>query len=366
MDNLTFYFTFPAVIILSFFALKQHIIFFHKKGLLDNPEGRKQHKIPTPTAGGIIFIIPMLAFYITNPNPTNLIVLLIFLGFSILGLVDDLKNLSAIFKFGLQIAFSTLIIYLNGPYEFIAEITQQSSALNDVLSVVFMVGIINSVNLIDGSDGLAGLYGSTFFIVSIGASLFVGSSELAVMATLLLGSLLVFLYFNFEPAKVFMGDTGSLTMGFSLAYITLRLVNESGTSYPTINYALVPLLLLPAMDTFRVMMWRIINKTSPFKADRTHLHHILSIAGLNAKKISFTFSTIGIIILSFSLLTYHWEMSLLKSLMMSTSLTIAAITIAIRKMQIRRHQKMHSQQEKLNKTLLSNHLLKKRIKNENA
>jgi len=152
-----------------------------------------------------------------------------------------------------------------------------------IITVVTIVGITNAFNLIDGIDGLAGGLGF-MSLVTLGIFLTVSKDlNYAMIAFALAGALLGFLYFNFNPARIFMGDTGSLVLGFVIAVLCVQLmkVNALYTApvVPNIYVFTLGIVMIPVFDTLRVFGTRIWNGRSPFSADKTHIHHLLTNKG---------------------------------------------------------------------------------------
>ena len=257
-------------------------------GLLDKPsEKRKIHKIPRPLVGGIGMVI--------SATFCSLIFIPIaglrgyFLGLSILlfvGFLDDFKEMGHKQKFLAQILASLLLIYFSkvslvsfgdlcglGPI-----ILPDISWLIWGVTIFCVVGVINAINLVDGLDGLAGGISFVAFIIfAIHAS--IGGDETLMLLNLALaGAVLGFLRFNWYPSTMFMGDAGSLCLGFSLAFMALALTQGSNAHVSPV----VPLLILavPITDTITVMGKRILRGQNPFKADRYHLHHIFMRLGM--------------------------------------------------------------------------------------
>jgi UDP-N-acetylmuramyl pentapeptide phosphotransferase/UDP-N-acetylglucosamine-1-phosphate transferase len=168
-----------------------------------------------------------------------------------------------------------------------------------LLTYFAVIVIINSFNLIDGIDGLAGslgvmslsLFGAYFF--------FVGIPAYSILAFSLAGSLVAFLIFNFQPAKIFMGDTGSLLIGTVNAILVIKFINVVNTpsvaypidAAPAIGFAI---LMIPLLDTLRVFAIRIVNRRSPFSPDRNHIHHLLLDRGFSHRKITLTLLSINL------------------------------------------------------------------------
>jgi UDP-N-acetylmuramyl pentapeptide phosphotransferase/UDP-N-acetylglucosamine-1-phosphate transferase len=150
-------------------------------------------------------------------------------------------------------------------------------------TILAIVGITNAFNLIDGIDGLAGGLGF-MSLVTLGLFLIMsGDVNTALVAFALAGGLLAFLYFNFNPARIFMGDTGSLIVGFVIAVLCIRLMQVNAfVTKPYLTHAptfVLGIVFIPVFDTLRVFAIRIWNGGSPFVADKTHIHHLLTNAG---------------------------------------------------------------------------------------
>ncbi|MGA9295618.1 MAG: MraY family glycosyltransferase, partial [Ignavibacteriaceae bacterium] len=143
-----------------------------------------------------------------------------------------------------------------------------------IIMVIFIVGVINSVNLMDGMDGLVSGFSLLIFIIIFGLAFADNNTVLMVLTASLAGSTLGFSKYNYYPAKVFLGDTGSLTLGFFLVLSSLLLPLKSGNGNLDLTFSLI-LFGLPVIDTFKVMIIRISHKRNPFLADRNHLHHII-------------------------------------------------------------------------------------------
>ena len=273
-------------------------------GLLDTPDERKAHTSPTPTLGGIgIFagvLIGLLAATYTWLNTNGIQELpYLFIAIAILfgiGIMDDLHDFSAKRKFLFQIAAAIIVawggIRLEGCYGLFGIFAIPVYA-QYALTVLLLVGITNAINLIDGINGLAG--GLGFINALVFGLLFAISENMiyAILAFSLGGSLLGFLRYNFGRARIFMGDTGSLVIGFLQAILGIKLilinnVHWHGASIPNVCIVVSALYLIPVCDTLRVFGQRMLNRKSPFKADRTHIHHILIDLGLDHRKASMT------------------------------------------------------------------------------
>ena len=279
MGLLTCFYTFmtalfTALIIVPFlrkWALDQ--------GNLDIPDERKMHDTPMPRLGGIAiylsFLFAIIVYVPVTPVIRGFLAggLIIF----ITGLVDDLTQLSAKRKFAGEIAACLATIVLGklwlsdlGNLFGFGEIILPAW-IGIPFTVFAVVGVINAINLIDGLDGLAGgvsvMALAAFFVLGW----IDGDQQTIFLTAALAGGLLGFLKYNFYPARIFMGDAGSLTVGFILGFLAVHTTQSpASTASP-----MVPILILglPLLDTIWVMSRRIIQGESPFAADRTHVHH---------------------------------------------------------------------------------------------
>lgn len=266
-----------------------------KVGAIDIPkDARKVHAKPMPRVGGLSFIlaffIAVLFVLLTSnvPNMPNLFGF--FLGAGIVaavGFIDDTKNIKPWMKFLGQsigaicvIASGLRICYINIPFLVLY-------GLNDVLSIIityfWLVGVTNAINLIDGLDGLATGVSAISTLSLLVIFILNGASEIAiVLVAALLGGLIGFLPYNFNPAKTFMGDAGSNFLGFVLA--TLSMIGLAKT-YTVMTIVLpVVILGLPIFDTLFAICRRIAQHKSIMQADRGHIHHRLIDAGLSQRQ----------------------------------------------------------------------------------
>jgi UDP-GlcNAc:undecaprenyl-phosphate GlcNAc-1-phosphate transferase len=248
---------------------------------IDLPDSRKMHDFAMPRLGGfaitIAFIICILFFI---PFDTRLQAFLVGLVIiTLLGLADDIYQLPSSIKFVFQIA-ATLAFILTGDYaidsfgDLLGTGPVKTGHYAVPITVFCMVGVINALNLSDGLDGLAGGLSLIACLFLGYFAIFSGEWLCLALVTALFGCLIGFLYFNSHPAKVFMGDTGSLVLGYTLCSICLMFKNTEGAQHVApISMALI--LALPILDTMFVMTRRLVYGENPFNADNTHLHHRL-------------------------------------------------------------------------------------------
>lgn len=256
-------------------------------GAIDIPNERKVHKNPIPRLGGLGIYMGFLLGYIffgTMSLRMNAILIGSFI-IIITGIVDDIKPIPAKVKFLFQtIAAAVVAIYGHillsdlSAFGFYIEF----GVLSYPITILFIVAIINCINLIDGLDGLAAGLSSIYFI-TIGIVI-VGWKHTfdldAIITFIMLGSTLGFLFHNFNPAKIFMGDSGSMFLGYIIAVIALL-----GFKNVTLTTLLAPICLLaiPIMDTLFAILRRIINKKPIDEPDKQHLHHQLLNLNLSHK-----------------------------------------------------------------------------------
>lgn len=247
--------------------------------VLDTPDERKVHSIPTPRIGGVAMalgaIVPVILW-----TPVNNLVEALLIGSGIivvLGAVDDWKSLNYRIKFAGQVA-AALVVILHGDVliRSLGALTPGDFLLPDWLAIpltlVVIVGVTNAINLADGLDGLAG--GITLLsFVCIGYLAYqADNNSIALVGFAVSGAIFGFLRFNSYPAVIFMGDAGSQFLGFMAITTSLSLTQGNSPLSP-----LVPLLLLgfPVLDTLTVMLKRIADGRSPFYPDKNHFHHRL-------------------------------------------------------------------------------------------
>lgn len=243
---------------------------------MDIPDKRKVHKKPMPRLGGLaIFLSFLVGYMFFAPLTTQMISILIgsFL-IVLLGIIDDIKPLKATTKLWGQILVSLILVFYGNVY--INELSFLGMNLNlglwaYPLSLFITVACINSINLIDGLDGLAAGTSSIYFITIIIISILLGRTDSLgfILCLIMLGSTLGFLKYNFNPASIFMGDTGSMFLGFMVAVISLL-----GFKTATLTSFLIPILILfiPILDTLLAILRRLIKGESIGKPDKEHVH----------------------------------------------------------------------------------------------
>lgn len=272
-------------------------------GWLDVPaDDRRVHVVPTPRLGGVavfgsvmlaLLLLPLLDNLVTRQLSEQWQNLVAVLASSMLvflfGVYDDLKGASARWKFVAQGVAAALLYYMGGRVEAVTIPFMGSMDLPPVLSfcltIAWVVGISNAFNLIDGLDGLA--TGASLFaaLVMLGVSLVNGRTLVTVISIALVGALIGFLRYNFNPASIFLGDSGSLFIGFLLAALSVTGTQKAST----VVAVAIPLMAfaLPIIDTGFAITRRFISGKPLFEGDREHIHHKLLERGWSQRRVAF-------------------------------------------------------------------------------
>jgi len=265
--------------------------FAEKIGAVDAPNQRKVHTRIMPRMGGLaIYLGYLVSFFLFVPLTNNKEMIGIFIAGTIIlivGMLDDKYQLSPKWKILGQLIGTALVVIpfglkigiVNLPYGDYLDFTSGWLAwLAIPITVFWIVGVTNAVNLIDGLDGLsAGVSGIAVATMAVMA-IIMNDTDVALYCFILLGAIIGFLYFNFHPARIFMGDTGALFLGFNLAALSIMGFKEA-----VFVSFIIPIVVLgvPLWDTFFAIVRRIVNKKPISSADRGHLHHCLLNMGLS-------------------------------------------------------------------------------------
>ncbi len=265
------------------------------RGLFDLPDGRKVHSRLIPRLGGIAIVVafftPLVGLLVveagltTQLTQSNTQLIGLFVGgllVAALGLYDDLRGTNARQKFVVQIAVAVLMWFLDYRIEIVTNPfggQLELGVMSLPVTVLWFVGVMNAVNLIDGLDGLAGGIGLISVTTLMALAVMDNNVLAALMCACLAGSLVGFLFFNFNPARIFMGDTGSLFLGFVLAAFSISTSAKGSTAIALT----VPLLALalPIVDTALAIGRRVRARRNIFSADQQHIHHKLLKAGFS-------------------------------------------------------------------------------------
>lgn len=284
------------------FAIPSIIKVAEIKHLFDVPDERKQHKKSVPTLGGMAIFAGML-FAVTFWTDQVQIVELQYIITSLLvlffiGIKDDLVNLRASKKLMGQILAAAILVHMADvrltTFYGMFGIRDLPIWFSYAFSIFTCVVITNAFNLIDGIDGLAGslgIVGATTFGMWY---YFLGMTQYTILCSAMVGSLLAFLWFNRSPAKIFMGDTGSMLIGFVMALLAMKFIESVRVLPRDHDYKIlsVPvftctILIIPLFDTLRVFLIRMSQGKSPFHPDRNHIHHILIDLGMTHMQATF-------------------------------------------------------------------------------
>ena len=330
-------FAFLVSLGLTYVAIPVILKISHRKNLMDEPRERSSHDGKVPNLGGIAIFYtigicaPIFAYELFESYKFLFPALVILLY---IGVMDDIVVIRAYKKLFAQITIAVMIVIgsdvrlrsmfgLFGIYEL-------NYLMSVILSIIVFVVMINAFNLIDGVDGLAG----SFAIIC--CSLFGWSYyhlgeynyPMVMLCVIIIGSLLGFLYYNLsdKKIKIFMGDTGSMIIGFLLVFTAFYFIdlfiNKNNPDVPHYYLQSAPviafaILILPTIDTLSVIIIRLLNKKSPLEADRNHIHHKLLNLGLTHKEATFYIIVyyLGIILVTY--LLRHIEINILMAIVLS-------------------------------------------------
>lgn len=249
-------------------------------GAMDEPNARKIHKVPMPRLGGLAIYLAFLLGYMLYGEVSTQMLSILIGGFLLIliGFIDDINSVPARYKLIVQIIAATIVV-LYGDLSF-TEVSLLGHKIyfnafwGSLSSIIFIVAITNAINLIDGLDGLAAGISSIYFLtIAIIAFILnrIGGLDV-IISLIMLGATLGFLVHNFPPAKIFMGDSGSLFLGFMISVIALL-----GYKVTTFTSLIVPIVILaiPIFDTIFAILRRIIKGQNIGVADKEHFHHQL-------------------------------------------------------------------------------------------
>jgi len=294
---------FLAFIVSCIFSLILTPLFRHmslKKGFIDKPNKRKVHRKEIPSLGGLAIFASFLLAVVLFIKITNFIIspkiIGLFIGCVVLigmGIYDDLKDMPAVIKLGGQVLVASIVYFCGFRIEefFGFEANTVFLEISSFLVTIFwIVGIINAINLLDGLDGLACgiccIVALFLFMISIANQ----NYWLLIFTSILAGSCLGFLPYNFHPASIFMGDTGSMFLGFILSLLAI----ESYQKSTTFIAVLVPMIAMavPIIDTSLSILRRLLSKKPLFTADKNHIHHRLLVNDKSHVRVVLTLYTV--------------------------------------------------------------------------
>jgi len=287
---------------LTFLAIPSIISISKKKRLFDEPGDRHAHTVSTPSLGGIgIFAGTIFSIILWTPFKYFADLQYILCSFIIIFLIgakDDIDPLSPSKKFIGQIFAAAIIVFRAkiriSSFYGVLGIYDLPFWFSALFTMFIIVLIINSFNLIDGINGLSGSIG-TLISVTLGIWFYkTDYIEFAMVAFALAGSCVAFLKYNYSPAQIFMGDTGSLLLGLVCSILAIQFIELNNAAekpswiFKSAPAAAIGVLILPLFDTFSVFIRRILNGRSPFYPDKTHMHHQLLDIGFSHMKATYT------------------------------------------------------------------------------
>jgi UDP-GlcNAc:undecaprenyl-phosphate GlcNAc-1-phosphate transferase len=285
-----------------------------KIGAIDEPKDRGVHNKPMPLAGGTAIVLGFIITIVLFSPAVEGFEAKNYIGFigggliiTLVGLLDDIYDIKARIKLIFQLVAALLVVFsgitidvVSWPYA-LEGVIMFAPLVSKIITVLWIIGVTNAVNLIDGLDGLATGVSTIASLCLMFISILYGEPITVLLTAALAGSCMGFLPHNFSPATIFMGDTGSTFLGFTLSVISIHGLIKSYTAI-TIMVAVV-VLGLPILDTFFAIVRRLINKKPVMQADRGHLHHRLVDKGYSHKKavltlygISSIFGVAGILV----------------------------------------------------------------------
>ncbi|NJK88168.1 MAG: undecaprenyl/decaprenyl-phosphate alpha-N-acetylglucosaminyl 1-phosphate transferase [Myxococcales bacterium] len=302
----TYFVAAGLALLVSLFATPVVIAAAHHYGWLDVPrDARKIHRRPVPRLGGIsvvlAFMTPLLGLGVYYNGVSEVLyadgakVAAFFLGCSLivgLGIWDDVKGADAKLKLAVQ-SLAAAVLWVAGIRIELLGVPLGGSLelawISFPLTWLWLVGVTNALNLIDGLDGLAAGVSLIASVVLFTVALNDHAVLMCLVMACLAGALLGFLYFNFNPARIFLGDSGSMFLGFVLAAVSIWTHRKGATAAAL----LIPIMALglPLLDTTLAFVRRVLKKMSPFDADREHVHHRLLDLGLSHRNAVLTLYT---------------------------------------------------------------------------
>lgn len=325
-----------VALVVSFLTTPVVKTFAYKVGAIDVPkDARRMHKVPIPRLGGLAiflgFMVSILLFVNIRGNQQMQSILLGAVIIVVLGVVDDIMALPAGLKFVVQIVAALIpamhgvtILAFSNPNIFSDRLYWVLGGLSVPFTVIWIVAITNSVNLIDGLDGLADGVSAISATTMLVIALLYSEAQVAIVMAALVGACVGFMPYNLNPAKMFMGDTGATFLGYILATMSIQGLFKY---YAVISFV-VPFLILglPIFDTSFAFIRRIAHGQSPMHADRGHIHHRLIDMGLSQKQAVATLYVIAAILgLSAVVLTTGGEQ---RAMLFFVTLCIVAVVAA--------------------------------------
>ncbi|ALC88776.1 UDP-phosphate N-acetylglucosaminyl 1-phosphate transferase [Bacillus sp. FJAT-18017] len=324
-----FYATLIICFLCSILITPSIIKLAYKLGAVDKPNKRKVHTKLMPRLGGLgIFISFVIGILILQPySPYHLAIVLGSIIIIITGILDDIYELSAKKKFLAQLAAALVVVlyggievnFINLPFGGKLDF----GVMSVPITILWIVGVTNSINLLDGLDGLAAGV-SSIALISISAMAIVkGDAYVMSLGFIVLVSTIGFLFYNFHPAKIFLGDTGALFLGYMIAVLSLL-----GFKNVTFISFIIPVIILgvPLSDTIFAIVRRIVKKAPLSAPDKSHLHHCLLNLGFSHKKTVLLIYGISAL---FGLAGFIFSMATMWGSLLILTLTLLAVELIV-------------------------------------
>ena len=319
---------------------------FKKMDLIDAPGGRKIHINSTPSMGGIgIMSATFYAVFIwfEYDQIVEIRYLLAAVGLVLfVGIRDDLVSLKVWEKMAAQMVATYMVVFMadiriTSWYGFL-DIHELPFWLSTAITFLIIIALTNAFNLIDGLDGLAGIISLMAFSFLGWWFWYSGMEGYAMFSLILVGGIASFLIFNWHPAKIFMGDSGSLSLGFALSVMTILFIDTNGTMETFQGWKFnapiasgIALLIIPIYDTLRIFVKRMINGKSPMEPDKSHIHHFLLRMGLRHDLVTLSLALVNVSFLALiflgSELTDHQLLPIIIILALLLGLSMDFITL---------------------------------------
>lgn len=333
---------FLLAFIVTYVAIPSIVDVSRKKHLTDIPDFRASHDKGTPNLGGLAifagFLISAMIFLFIPQIPYIQYVIAGVIVVFFIGLKDDVIAIAPMIKFIGQLFAATIIvdlgnIRLSGLYGLFG-ITDIGYYGSDLLTIFVIIAIVNAFNLIDGIDGLAAGVGILASVVFGYWFFHAGQLQLAILATALLGALLAFFRFNVfsEKRKIFMGDIGSLILGFIMAIFAIKFNEISAALPPSDPFKVVAapavsigILIIPIYDTIRIFTIRLIHGRSPFHPDKEHVHHyMLELTGSHTKS-TFILLAVNVVFIAIAFYLSYLRIHQLFLILLGLAAVVSAI-----------------------------------------
>lgn len=290
-----------------------------KVGLVDKPNHRKVHQQPVPLVGGIsialsAFTTLSLSHIFTTTSSSHVLTISAALVLLIVGVIDDKMDVRPIYRLIVQAACAYAVvssgIRIHSFYGVLG-IGELPVVVQYVLSIIVIVGVVNAYNLMDGIDGLMGGLSLIGFIVMALLAYRLGRYDMVMLYVSMIGAVVGFLRFNLGTSKIFMGDAGSLFIGFLLITSGIHLLLLADLSAGVVNSTEVLILvagvfLVPVLDSLRVYRARIKRGVSPFQADRNHIHHLFLVTGISHRQAALYINLLVSGLMMFTMTAFHF------------------------------------------------------------